>query len=399
VKTAESGKVSEIKFQINYSSIHQNMINRREFIKNTSLLGLGLAAGSSAFLSCSKSVVNTFPIKNWVWITPEAGLGTDKWKERFEFLRKNNIQGAVVQIYSSHKAWFESPYLPMQEPLLEKLIEAGKETGIEVHAWMWTMPNNNPHYVENHPEFYAVNGNGQPAHTHPAYVGYYRFMCPNQPGVREFLRRNVETIASHQDLHGVHFDYIRLPDVIIAEALQPVYKIVQDREFPEYDYCYCEVCRDKFSSQTGIDPLRDLQDPSASEEWRKFRQDSITGLVNDLLIPTARKHQRMVSAAVFPNWESVRQQWSQWDMDAYFPMLYHNFYNADLDWIGQHLEKHISELKKPVPVYSGLFLPALPDQQLRDAINISLNAGASGISIFSYHQMKDHHWNIMKEMI
>jgi uncharacterized lipoprotein YddW (UPF0748 family) len=372
-------------------------MKRRDFLKNASLLGLGMAAGSSALLSCTQGYARTAEPKNWVWITPEAGLATDKWKERFEFLRNHNIHGAIVQIYSSHKAWYTNPHLPMQEPLLERLIEAGKEAGIEVHAWMWTMPNNNPWYIENHPEFYAVNGHGQPAHTHPAYVGYYRFMCPNQPGVREFLRRNVEILSSMPGLHGVHFDYIRLPDVIIAEALQPVYNIVQDREYPEFDYCYCPLCRDKFKSETGIDPLRDLSDPSASEEWRKFRHNSITGLVNGLLIPTARNNGKFVSAAVFPNWEAVRQQWSQWEMDAYFPMLYQNFYNADLDWIALHLEKQIGELKNPVPVYSGLYIPALPDQQLREAMNISLNAGASGVSIFSFHQMKDHHWAILRE--
>ena len=365
-------------------------MERRRFIKNIGLAGAGMLAGSYLLSSCQEKSMG-FPIKNWVWITPEANLPMDTWKERFEELKKLGMHGAIVQVYASHHAMYGSDFLPVTEPLLEKLIVLGKETGVEVHAWMWTMPNNNPYYIENHPEFYAVNGRGQPSHTHPAYVGYYRFMCPNQPGVRDFIVRNVQTLASMEGLDGIHFDYIRLPDVIIAEALQPVYNIVQDREYPEYDYCYCQVCRDMFREQSGIDPLKDLEDPSASEQWRDFRYHSVTRLVNQHLIPAARVNGKKVTAAVFPNWESVRQQWSQWDMDAYFPMLYHNFYNASLGWIGENLVKQIAALKKPVPVYSGLFLPSLTPEELLEATEISLQAGASGTALFALNHLSDYH--------
>lgn len=372
-------------------------MHRREFIYKTGLASIGIAAISPILNSCNGESRKDSKIKNWVWITPEAGLSTEKWKERFEMLKDYGIDGAIVQVYAAHIAWYESPDLPVQEPLLEKLIPIGKETGVEVHAWMWTMPNNNPYYIENHPEFYAVNGLGQPAHTHPAYVGYYRFMCPNQPGVREFLKNNVNTLSEKQGLDGIHFDYIRLPDVIIAEALQPKYNIVQDREYPEFDYCYCSVCREKFLGETGIDPLKDLEDPSANRQWRQFRYNSITNLVNDLLIPEAKKNGMRATAAVFPNWESVRQQWSQWDMDAFFPMLYHNFYNANLQWIADQIKNQIQLLKSPKPIYAGLFIPALKDDELTEAINRSTNAGASGVSLFSYHQITDYQWNLIKQ--
>jgi hypothetical protein len=222
-------------------------------------------------------------------------------------------------------------------------------------------------------------------------------MCPNQPGVREFLKNNVNTLSGKQGLNGIHFDYIRLPDVIIAEALQPKYNIIQDREYPEFDYCYCSVCREKFLVETGIDPLKDLEDPSANEQWRQFRYNSVTNLVNDLLIPEAKKTGMQATAAVFPNWEGVRQQWSQWDMDAFFPMLYHNFYNADLQWIADQIKNQIQLLKNPKPIYAGLFIPALKDDELTEAINRSINAGASGVSLFSYHQITDYQWNLIKQ--
>ena len=39
---------------------------------------------------------------------------------------------------------------------------------------------------------------------------------------------------------------------------------------PQFDYCYCEVCRAGFKQQHGKDPLQ-LKDPAKSREWRQFR--------------------------------------------------------------------------------------------------------------------------------
>ncbi len=54
---------------------------------------------------------------------------------------------------------------------------------IEVHAWMWTMPNNNPYYLEKHPEWYSVKRAGLSSATDPAHVPYYRFMCSSNEGI------------------------------------------------------------------------------------------------------------------------------------------------------------------------------------------------------------------------
>ncbi|MBW6497969.1 MAG: family 10 glycosylhydrolase [Bacteroidales bacterium] len=371
-------------------------MNRRNFIKKAGILGLGISAFQYLGYACGLPG-NQSGWKNWVWLTPRPGLSDDEWLMQLETMKTNGIDGLFVQIYSSHKAWFESDHLPLEEPLLERLIDLGKKAGIEVHAWMWTMPNNNPYFIENHPDWYAVNGLGQPSHSHPAYVGYYRFMCPNNPGVIDFVSANVRELASINGVSGVHLDYVRLPDVIIAEALQPVYNIVQDREYPEYDYCYCETCRSLFKEQSGIDPLKDLEDPSANLAWRQFRQDSITRLVNEHLVPEAHRKNVPITAAVFPNWEAVRQEWRKWKLDAYFPMLYHNFYNVDLEWIGQHLEKQIAELEVKQPVYSGLFIPSLDPAKLQHAMEISKKAGAAGVSLFAFNHLTEDHFKVIKE--
>ena len=70
---------------------------------------------------------------------------------------------------------------------------------------------------------------------------YYKFLCPQKPEVRSFIAKQVHVLAAIIDLDGIHLDYVHLPDIILAEDLQPNYDIIQDQEYPEYDYCLCDT--------------------------------------------------------------------------------------------------------------------------------------------------------------
>ena len=222
-------------------------------------------------------------------------------------------------------------------------------------------------------------------------MDYYKFLCPSRPEVAQFLRQRVAELASYQDLASVHLDYIRLPDVILATGLQPKYGLVQDREYPAYDYCYCPLCRQLFKEQSGLD-VEDLADPAAEPAWRQFRCDQITALVKEQLAPTARRLGKAVTAAVFPNWHHVRQQWSVWDLDGVLPMLYHSFYRENLNWIGAQCARGVAALPDGVPLYSGLFVAALSPEELVQASRISLDGGAQGVSLFAAGSMSPAHW-------
>ena len=383
-------------------------MKKREFIKLASASALSLVAGSS-LIGCQstttkgKSLIKT-PNKslpdNWIWLRPRLKNTTDEWKQIFERIKKAGIDAVVPQVYSSHKTLFDHPTLPVEERWLEKIIPLAHQAGLEIHAWMWTMPLNNPDLIAKHPDWFSVNRNGKPAHTHPAYVGYYKFLCPCNEEVAEFVAGNVEALAKIEDLDGIHLDYVRQPDVILAEGLQPKYNIVQDKEYPEYDYPYSENCRNQFKSKHGIDPM-DLGDEApAHEAWRQFRYDAVSNIVNNHCVPMARKYDKAITAAVFPNWENVRQEWHKWDLDGFLPMLYQGFYNAEIPWIGEEVKKAKERLrleKNNKPVFSGLFLPHLPKStDLKQAIDVAKENGAKGFSLFAYGNLKDEYFDILK---
>lgn len=329
--------------------------------------------------------------KNWTWITTDLKTTDEEWKRKFAQWRASGIDAILPELFNSREAFYASEHLPVGGEWLERILPIAKAEGLEIHAWMWTMPCDVQEVREEHPEWFDVNRRGESSLEKPVYVSYYKFLCPSRPEVHAFLQKRVRELAQYDELDGIHLDYIRHPDVILPVGLQPRYGIVQDREYPEYDYCYCDVCRRDFKEKSGMDPL-ELEDPSCSEEWRQFRYDLITNIVHTQLVPIGRKHNKAMTAAVFPNWEYVRQEWRVWNIDGVLPMLYHSFYNGGVDWIAEQTQKGIQSLKKDIPLYSGLFVPRLTPDDLSRAIAASLRGGASGVSLFSAGAMSDAHW-------
>ncbi|MGE5427312.1 MAG: hypothetical protein ACM3O8_05410, partial [Methylococcaceae bacterium] len=92
-------------------------------------------------------------------------------------------------------------------------------------------------------------------------------------------------------------------------------------------------------------------------------------------------------AAVFPTPEVarriVRQDWTNWNLDAVCPMIYHGFYREKPQWIGTAVAEGIHFLCGRFPIYAGIYLPDFnSEEELATGIKAALQNGASGISFF-----------------
>ena len=339
-------------------------------------------------------------LKNFVWMRPSITRTQADWQQTFASLRANGVHGVIAEIYNGTSALFQSKRLPVRAPWLEAAVPLAKAAGLEMHAWMWCMPCLIPAVLKAHPDWYNVNAKGESAVDKPAYVDYYKFMDPARPEVREFVRDTVREIAAIPGLTGVHLDYIRHPDAILPSGLWSKYNIVQDKVYPQYDYGYTEYSRKAFKAKTGIDPI-ELPDPESNRAWMQYRFDSVVDLVNEYLVPAAHAGGKTISAAVFPGPSRarvmVRQDWGRFKLDAFMPMLYHSFYEAGPEFVKTYTEEALRTVK--VPVHSGLYVPPLGADELTKTIQMAIDGGAAGVSLFDHGAMTEERWALLSRAV
>jgi uncharacterized lipoprotein YddW (UPF0748 family) len=354
--------------------------------------------------------------KHFLWLRPDLKRTPDDWKREFDRWRAAGLTGIIPEVYNGRHTLFRSRRLPVRAEWLEQAIPIARAAGLEVHAWMWCMPCNIPEIIQKHPDWYNVNALGESAATKPAYVDYYRFLDPAHPDVREFVRDTVRELAGIEGLTGIHLDYIRHPDAILPSGLWAKYGITQHRVHPPYDYGYTEYSRKAFKDKHGIDPIT-LKDPETSREWLQYRLDTVVDLVNNYLVPGAKGQSKQISAAVFPGPSlartMVRQDWGRFNLDAFFPMLYHGFYEAGPEWVRLYtlegrlvagecdpkIHLHGCFAETGARLYSGLYVADLPPAQFTRTIRMALEGGAYGVSIFDAGAMTAERWALFAKAV
>ncbi len=349
-------------------------------------------------VSCTEKK-DKIPVYAW---TGGPGQATDQeLRTEFEDLKDKGIDGLM----------YNGGHNPETYKRVGALV---KEAGMEFHTWIPTMVQGKNPKINT--SLYAVNRKGESAFEKPAYVDHYKFLCPNKEGTYDFLADLYGSIAAVDEVDGIHLDFIRFPDVILARGLWEKYGLVMDQEFPEYDYCYCDQCTSDFKEKYGID-IKEVEDPSQVQEWKQFRYDLITNLVGRLSKVVHGKG-KVINAAVFPGpsiaKKLVRQEWDKWDLDAVYPMNYNDFYLEGPEWLAPITKEEVAAVNGEKPIYSGLFICPKPENKTNEkdpenhgllpseigtAIKGSMENGATGICLFTPGRMTPEHWEAFEKAI
>lgn len=352
-------------------------MNKREFIRSLSLGTLGMISGVTLLNSC-KSTEGKPITTLWTWISGRHEFSKN-WEDKFRELADHGVYGIL---------------LLGDYEFVRKVAPMAKDSGLEIHAWIITLNCRNEEVKENHPDWYTISREGKSSLDFPPYISSYNWLCPTKKEVVEYTSARVKKLSEIDTLDGIHLDYIRHCDVILPVGLWSKYDLVQDKEYPEFDFCYCENCRQSFYEKEGIDPM-ELEDPPSYQSWLQFRYDSVTNLVNQLSVITKERGKKL-TAAVFPSpsiaKKLVRQEWTKWNLDAVFPMMYHNYYEEDVKWIEKVTREGVDGIKGDFPIFSGLFIPALSPGELPEAVDYALRGGADGVTLFNEGRMKRKHW-------
>lgn len=349
-------------------------------------------------LTCTIRTFATVPVYIWQgW--DKATTTEESLKKDFTRWKQHGVVGVCFN------AGFDLDKVAMAARIARSL-------GLEYHAWIPCMLQKGLDST-----WYAVNRLGQSAYSVQAYVPYYTCLDPHNEQVQAYLIEKYSQVAAIPEVDYVQLDYIRYADVILSRGLWEKYGLVMHEEYPVADYCYCDDCVASFKTRTSIN-IRSVKDPSKCKEWAQFRCDVLTGFVNRLTAAIHRQGKK-VSADVFPGPYSyavkmVRQEWNKWDVDAFFPMNYNDFYLEKPSWVGRMVREEVKSVRGKAPVYSGLFICrewknkrnlADPEEwglipsEMEEAVNGSVKAGAAGICLFTPNSMTDEHWRALDQVI
>jgi hypothetical protein len=354
-------------------------VRRREFLETLGCgaLGLGLLGGAALPGRLpAGSAPGSSEFAGWLWIGRRPEKTAAEWRALFSRLGQAGFRGVLVG------GQFDAP-----------IADAAHAAGLEYHRWMWILNRPGDTWArENHPEWYAVSRAGDSTLEAPPYVEYYRWVCPTREPVRQHLRQLIGEAAREPAVDGIHLDYIRYCDVILPRGLWKKYGLVQNRELPQFDFCYCPSCRGQFRDRTGRDPA-ELPDPPADAEWIRFRWDAVTRVVTELA-EVSRGAGKAISAAVFATptlaRRLVRQAWDEWPVDRVFPMMYHPAYDEGVPWIGESVREGVEALRgSGTELNAGLYLSALDPPVLAEAIRMARVEEACGFSLFDLNALTD----------
>lgn len=318
----------------------------------------------------------------WVWTSEHKMRSAAYWDSTFSLLNEIGIEGVLMGAGPD---------------ILSAAIPVANNYDIEIHAWFWTMNRGDADT-----SWLSVNRLGKSLAEEKAYVNYYKFMCPALPAVRNFLELKINELIAVKGLGGIHMDYIRYVDAILPVALQPKYGLVQNRVFPEFDYGYHPYMRKKFKEKTGIDPI-EMVEPEQNREWLDFRLAVLDTTVWNIR-DQVRCEKLQISSAVFPSPEMsrkmVRQGWDNWELDYYFPMVYHNFYGESFEWIENIITTDKAILGENSRVFCGLYIPALKkNDDLTKAMEAAMKGGADGIAFFDLRAIGEAQQQQIKSFI
>lgn len=303
--------------------------------------------------------------KFWVWLHNNLSYNLSQWDSVFYELDKIGVQGVLLNAPADK---------------LKEILPIASFYNLKIDAWIWTLNRGDA------PDsLLSVNALDSSLAQQKAYVDYYKFLSPALVSTYNFVDSIMIPYRELKYLHGIHFDYIRYVDVILPIALQPKYGLLQNHIIPRFDYGYHPLMIAEFKKKykrTDIDANDSL--------WIQFRMDKITDLVYKLKSNNTNMG-LLSSAAVFPDVNMaprmVRQDWKEWNLDYYFPMLYNNFYSEPIDWIRQEMK--INQINLPnSKIIAGLYLPALQKNgDLHRAMMAAFEGGAYGIALFDYRAM------------
>ena len=270
---------------------------------------------------------------------------------------------------------------------LQEAIDTAHAAGLEVHAWINTMPawtcgaalpasEGVPHVLESHPEWAAADQDGI-SMLGTCSEGYV-FLSPGNPAVRAHIRSVVKDMITHYPVDGVHLDYIR---------------------YGGSQYSHDAVSEAQYADDLTLEPGLSWSD------WQRRQINALVAEIHQTVL--AERPDVALSAAVWFireniwGWSAVSEGFHQYyqdprawtqagTIDALVPMIYFPLTDPPgerLDFASM-LQDHLDGANGR-HVYAGIHGDYDAFAEIQAEIDRSREMGAMGVVVFAYTYLQD----------
>lgn len=393
------------------TALRRQRASRNAWLGAAGLLGALLACSEAEPPEAPPEAKPTVVMRRALWVLAEGSQRVLDDAGRVETLLSDaSALGATdlfVQVYRAGRAWYDAD-LADATPYRESIETGGADAlallleqaagRFRVHAWVNVLSlaknPDAPILTELGRDAVLTDRKGRSLLDYPKYEvpepdrSYYRmgtpgvYLDPAAPGVAERLAATfAELLTRYPRLDGLHFDYIRYPDVLPF--------VPGSRFGVGLDFGYGEPSRARFAQETGLQaPLGDRIGPA--NEWDEWRRGKLTALVRG--VAGAAREVRpgvLISAAVWSYADRaylvLGQDWRGWLEEGLLDFAVPMAYTLDDRLLG-YQARSFAGLPNGGRIWLGLgsWLFAKAPERALHQIALVRAAGVRDIALFSY---------------
>lgn len=268
----------------------------------------------------------------WVDAFHDGFKTPDQVDKLVQDVQEANANAVIVQVRRRGDAYFNKALEPRtQDPALQPgfdalayLIEKAHQEGIEVHAWLATLPIWNSLYPPESEE-HVFNQHGPSASGEDYWLmesvtgdnrsGANYILDPGHPDAADYTAGQYVNVVEQYDVDGIHLDLVRYTD-------------------PSWGYNPTSV--ERYLAQTGEEEVPEPDDP----QWKDWRRRQVTNLMRQVYLRSIAVDPNVkVSAAVIA-WGKGPTTMEEYKQSAPYQTVLQ-------DWVGW-LEKGIIDMAIPM---------------------------------------------------
>lgn len=219
-----------------------------------------------------------------------------------------------------------------------EMIEQARAEGLKVYAEFAVL--NGKNYVENHPEAWAIDNNGEQVEPATWFMG----VCPTEPGFRQYRFSQLRDLITKFDLDGVWMDYVHWhaqfedPEPILPET------------------CFCDHCLEEFTNYSRLEiPGGNISEKAEwilsnnEQAWRHWRAKVIFDWTYEFKRILHSVNPELLLGLYHCPWaddeyDSARYRILGIDydllkktIDVFSPMVYHGRMHRSPEWVEENI--------------------------------------------------------------